>query len=199
MLTFEALVSLVVFSFVTSGTPGPNNLMVLASGVNFGFKRTIPHMLGIGIGFTAMIVMVGLGLGTLFEALPWLHGAIKIAGFVYMLFLAWKIANSGEIGDGSAKAQPMGFLAAAAFQWVNPKAWAMALSALAAYTRPDAFVESVFAIAAVFGLVNLPTVSIWALFGVGLRRFLSDPKTIRLFNWSCAALLVASLVPMLGG
>lgn len=199
MLTFEALASLVVFSFVASGTPGPNNLMLLASGVNFGFKRTIPHMLGIGIGFTAMIVMLGLGLGTLFEVLPWLHGAIKIAGLVYMLFLAWKIANSGEIGDGSAKAQPMRFLDAAAFQWVNPKAWAMALSALAAYTRPDAFVESVFVIAAIFGLVNLPTVSTWALFGMGLRRFLSNPKTIRLFNWSCAALLVASLVPMLGG
>jgi len=199
MLTFEALVSLAVFSLVTSGTPGPNNLMLLASGVNFGFKRTIPHMLGIGIGFAAMIAAVGLGLGTLFEALPWLHGAIKIAGIVYMLFLAWKIANSGEIGDGTAKARPMTFLAAAAFQWVNPKAWAMALSALAAYTRPDAFVESVLVVAAVFGLVNLPTVSSWALFGVGLRRFLSDPKTVRIFNWSCAALLVASLVPMLGG
>jgi threonine/homoserine/homoserine lactone efflux protein len=199
MLTFEAIASLVVYSFVASGTPGPNNLMLLASGVNFGFKRTIPHMLGIGIGFTAMIVMLGLGLGTLFEVLPWLHGAIKIAGLVYMLFLAWKIAHSGEIGDGSAKAQPMRFLDAAAFQWVNPKAWAMALSALAAYTRPDAFVESVFVIAAIFGLVNLPTVSTWALFGMGLRRFLSNPKTIRLFNWSCAALLVASLVPMLGG
>ena len=199
MLTVEALASLVVFSFVTSGTPGPNNLMLLASGVNFGFKRTIPHMLGIGIGFAAMIVLVGLGLGTLFEALPWLHGAIKIAGLAYMLVLAWKIAHSGEIGDGSAKARPMTFLAAAAFQWVNPKAWAMALSALAAYTRPDAFVESVLVVAAVFGLVNLPTVSTWALFGVGLRRFLSDSKTIRLFNWSCAALLVASLVPMLGG
>jgi threonine/homoserine/homoserine lactone efflux protein len=199
MLSLEALLSLIVFSFVTSFTPGPNNLMLLASGVNFGFSRTIPHMLGIGLGFMLMIVLVGLGLGSMFEALPWLHDAIKYAGFAYMLYLAWRIATSGQIGDGKANPQPMTFLAAAAFQWVNPKAWAMAVTALAAYTIADAFVASVAVVALVFGLVNLPTVSVWALFGVWLRRFLSDPKIVRLFNWTCAALLVLSLAPMVVG
>jgi threonine/homoserine/homoserine lactone efflux protein len=199
MLSLEALASLVVFSFVTSVTPGPNNLMLLASGVNFGFARTIPHMLGIGLGFMLMIVLVGLGLGAVFEALPWLHDAIKYAGFAYMLYLAWKIANSGRIGEGKEVGRPMTFLAAAAFQWVNPKAWAMAVTALGAYTLREDFVLSVALVALVFGLVNLPTVSSWALFGVWLRRFLGDPKIVRIFNWSCAALLVVSLVPMLRG
>ena len=199
MLSLEALASLVVFSFVTSVTPGPNNLMLLASGVNFGFVRTIPHMFGIGLGFMLMIVLVGLGLGAVFEALPWLHDAIKYAGFAYMLYLAWKIANSGRIGEGKEVGAPMTFLAAAAFQWVNPKAWAMAVTALGAYTLQDDFVLSVGVVALVFGLVNLPTVSSWALFGMWLRRFLGDPKIVRIFNWSCAVLLVASLVPMLRG
>jgi threonine/homoserine/homoserine lactone efflux protein len=201
MLTLEALVSLAVFSFVSSATPGPNNLMLLASGVNFGFARTIPHMAGIGIGFMLMIFVVGLGLGTLFQTLPWLHDAIRYGGFAYMLYLAWKIANSGTIGSkpGDSAARPMTFLAAAAFQWVNPKAWAMAVSALAAYTVPDAFLASVATVALVFGAVNLPSVSVWAMFGVWLRRFLSDPKIVRIFNWTCAALLVGSLVPMLAG
>jgi len=197
MLSVEALTSLIVFSFVTSLTPGPNNLMLLASGVNFGFARTIPHMAGIGIGFMLMVALVGLGLGTLFDALPWLHGAIKIAGMAYMLFLAWKIANSGVIGAGGQAGKPMTFLAAAAFQWVNPKAWAMAVSALAAYTVPDAFHASVAMVALVFGAINLPTVSTWALFGVGLRRFLSNPRAVLVFNWGCAGALVLSLIPMM--
>jgi threonine/homoserine/homoserine lactone efflux protein len=197
MLSAEALTSLIVFSFVTSFTPGPNNLMLLASGVNFGFVRTLPHMAGIGIGFMLMIVLVGFGLGTLFEALPWLHDAIKIAGMAYMLFLAWKIANSGAIGAGKTAGAPMSFVAAAAFQWVNPKAWAMAVSSLAAYTVPDQFMVSVAAIAIVFGAINLPTVSTWALFGMWLRRFLSNPRAVRIFNWTCASALVLSLVPMM--
>jgi threonine/homoserine/homoserine lactone efflux protein len=199
MLPFDQLLALVVFSFVTSFTPGPNNLMLLASGVNFGFARTVPHMLGIGLGFMLMVMLVGLGVGQAFALFPWLHDAMKIGGFAYMLFLAWKIANAGTIGEGRAAARPMTFLQAAAFQWVNPKAWAMALSATATYTLADDFVASVAVVAVTFGLVNLPTVSTWALFGVWLRRFLSDAKTVRYFNWGMAVLLVASLVPVLFG
>jgi threonine/homoserine/homoserine lactone efflux protein len=199
MLPFDQLLALVVFSFVTSFTPGPNNLMLLASGVNFGFARTVPHMLGIGLGFMLMVMLVGLGVGQAFALFPWLHDAMKIGGFAYMLFLAWKIANAGTIGEGRAAARPMTFLQAAAFQWVNPKAWAMALSATATYTLADDFVASVAVVAVTFGLVNLPTVSTWALFGVWLRRFLSDAKTVRYFNVGMAVLLVASLVPVLFG
>jgi threonine/homoserine/homoserine lactone efflux protein len=199
MLPFDQLLALVVFSFVTSFTPGPNNLMLLASGVNFGFARTVPHMFGIGLGFMLMVMLVGLGVGQAFALFPWLHDAMKIGGFAYMLFLAWKIANAGTIGEGRAAARPMTFLQAAAFQWVNPKAWAMALSATATYTLADDFVASVAVVAVTFGLVNLPTVSTWALFGVWLRRFLSDAKTVRYFNVGMAVLLVASLVPVLFG
>lgn len=199
MLPFDQLLALVVFSFVTSFTPGPNNLMLLASGVNFGFARTVPHMFGIGLGFMLMVMLVGLGVRQAFALLPWLHDAMKIGGFAYMLFLAWKIANAGTIGEGRAAPRPMTFLQAAAFQWVNPKAWAMALSATATYTLADDFVASVAVVAVTFGLVNLPTVSTWALFGVWLRRFLSDAKTVRFFNVGMAVLLVASLVPVLFG
>lgn len=199
MLPLDQLLALVVFSFVTSFTPGPNNLMLLASGVNFGFARTVPHMVGIGLGFMLMVMLVGLGVGQLFALLPWLHDAMRIGGFAYMLFLAWKIANAGTIGEGKAAARPMTFLQAAAFQWVNPKAWAMALSATATYTLADDFVVSVAVVAVTFGLVNLPTVSTWALFGVWLRRFLSDAKTVRYFNVGMAVLLVVSLVPVLFG
>jgi threonine/homoserine/homoserine lactone efflux protein len=197
MLPLEQFMALVVFSFVTSGTPGPNNLMLLASGVNFGFARTVPHMLGIAIGFTLMIVLVGLGIGQLFALLPWLHSALKIAGVVYMLWLAWKIANAGTIGEGGSSGRPMTFLAAAAFQWVNPKAWAMAISSIAAYTVPDDYGTSLAVVAGMFGLVNLPTISVWVLFGMWLRRFLSDARVVRWFNWTMAVLLVASLVPVL--
>jgi threonine/homoserine/homoserine lactone efflux protein len=199
MLPLDQLLALVLFSFVTSFTPGPNNLMLLASGVNFGFARTVPHMFGIGLGFMLMVTLVGLGVGQAFALFPWLHDAMKFGGFAYMLFLAWKIANAGTIGEGRAAARPMTFLQAAAFQWVNPKAWAMALSATATYTLADDFVASVAVVAVTFGLVNLPTVSTWALFGVWLRRFLSDAKTVRFFNVGMAVSLVASLVPVLFG
>ena len=197
MLPLEQFLALLVFSFVTSATPGPNNMMLLASGVNFGFVRTIPHMLGIGLGFTLMVLLVGLGIGQVFALLPWLYGVLKVLGFAYMLWLAWKIANAGTIGEGREASRPMTFLAAAAFQWVNPKAWAMAISAVATYTLPDDYVFSVVVVALTFGLVNLPTVSTWALFGVWLRRFLSDPRAVRWFNWTMAVLLVASLLPVL--
>lgn len=197
MLAAEQLAALALFCFVTSVTPGPNNMMLLASGVNFGFARTIPHMLGISIGFTAMIVLVGLGIGRLFDLLPWLHGAMKIAGIAYMVWLAWKIANAGGVGEAREGARPMTFLQAAGFQWVNPKAWAMALSAIAAYTLAESPFASLGVVAATFGLVNLPTITIWAMFGVWMRRYLSDPRNMRRFNWTMAVLLVASLLPVL--
>lgn len=195
MLPPDAVLALLVFGFVASITPGPNNLMLLASGVNFGFRRSIPHMLGVGIGFVVMIVLVGLGFGQLFAAYPWLHQTLKLIGVLYMLFLAWKLANGGGIGDGTRPKQPMTFLQAAAFQWVNPKAWAMALSAIAAYSVPGALSLSALMIGLVFGVVNLPSISVWTLFGAGMRRFLSNARNVRIFNASMALLLVASLWP----
>lgn len=197
-MSSDTFAALIAYAFVTSITPGPNNLMLLASGVNFGFRRTIPHMLGIGIGFTVLLLCVGLGLGALLTAFPQLHTALKLAGGAYLLYLAWRIAMSGGPGQGrQAKGRPMRFLEAAAFQWVNPKAWVMAVSAMAIYTDPKSPFVSVLIVSLAFGAVNLPSVSSWAGFGMALRGFLADPVRLRWFNIVMAVLLVLSLVPML--
>lgn len=171
--------------------------MLMASGVNFGWLKTIPHMLGVSGGFAILLFAVGLGLGQIFENAPILFTALKFAGGAYLLYLAWQIANSGPMEVAQGEAQPMSFFAAAAFQWVNPKAWVMAVTAMATYTDKSSFFTSVIVVALVFTIVNLPCVSIWAGFGTGLRQFLSDPRLVRWFNWAMAILLVLSLWPML--
>jgi threonine/homoserine/homoserine lactone efflux protein len=198
-MSFELLLALAGFAIVTSVTPGPNNLMLLASGVNFGFRRSIPHMMGVGLGFAAMVVIVGLGLGQVFEAYPLAYTMLRYIGGAYMLWLAWKIANSGPIGDGTEKGKPFTYVQAALFQWVNPKAWVMAVTSIAAYTVPSAYVASVFTVGLVYVLVNVPSMSTWTLFGTGLRRFMSDPRQVRWFNIGMAVLLVVSLAPLLQG
>ena len=199
-MTLDVFAALVLFAFVTSVTPGPNNFMLLASGVNFGFSRTIPHMLGIGAGFLSLLLGVGFGLGAVLSAYPALHLALKIGGGAYLLYLAWRIAMARSMGDGGAKqsdARPMTFLEAAAFQWVNPKAWVMAVTAMAIYTTPQAQFLSVTLVAVAFAIVNVPCVSIWAGFGVALRGFLADPVRLKWFNIAMGLMLVASLWPML--
>ena len=193
------LVALVTFCFVSSITPGPNNMMLLASGANFGFQRTLPHLLGVSLGFGAMVLAVGFGVGGLFVAYPALHDVLRVVGSAYMLWLAWRIATASGLGESKTSARPMSFLEAAAFQWVNPKAWAMALSATTAFVAPSAFVAGVLAVTVVFTAVNLPCVASWAGFGVVLRRFLDRPRTLRVFNVTMAVLLVASLYPMVEG
>ena len=185
------------FACVTSITPGPNNMMLLASGLNFGFRHSIPHMLGIGIGFGTMIVIIGLGLGKVFEAVPLFYTMLRYCGGAYMLWLAWKIAASGPIGDGDQKGKPLSFVQAAMFQWVNPKAWIMAITAIATYTVPQNYIFSVLMVGLVFVIVNIPSISSWTLFGSALRRWLNDPRLVRWFNIAMALLLVASLLPFL--
>lgn len=198
-MSYDLLLALVLFAFVSSITPGPNNLMLMASGANFGFRRSIPHMLGIGIGFTVMIVLVGIGLMQLFETYPILHDVLKIVSVLYMLWLAWKIANAAPPkGKASGEATPLTFLQAALFQWVNPKAWTMALTAISVYT-PDQSLTSVLMVAGAFGLVNLPCVSSWTIIGQQMARFLTSAARLRAFNWCMAALLVISLYPVLLG
>jgi threonine/homoserine/homoserine lactone efflux protein len=196
-MSFEIFVALVVFATVTSVTPGPNNLMLLSSGVNFGFRRSIPHMVGISVGFVVLLLAVGAGMGSLLTALPALYTALKIVGGVYLLYLAWKIATSTSFDSAESGARPMSFLAAAAFQWVNPKAWVMAVTAMGTYTDPSNFWPTMVLVAAVFGVVNLPNVAIWAGMGVALRRWLSEPRRLRAFNIVMAVLLVASLWPLI--
>lgn len=198
-MSAEMLVALLAFAFVTSITPGPNNIMLLASGVNFGFRRTVPHMLGIGVGFLVLLLAVGFGLGAVLLAFPALHVALKVLGGAYLVYLAWRVGMSrslaGRTDEGGSR--PMTFLEAAAFQWVNPKAWMMALTAMALYATPDAPVLSVLTVAVAFAAVNLPSVSSWTLFGTALRGFLADPVRLKWFNIAMGLLLLATLWPML--
>lgn len=197
-MSLDVFLALLVFAFVSSITPGPNNFMLLASGVNFGFVRTIPHMLGIGAGFMSLLLAVGFGLGAVLTAYPGLHMALKVTGGAYLLYLAWRIAMSRSLGEkGDASAQPMSFLEAAAFQWVNPKAWVMAVTAMAIYTNAERPFWSVLIVAVAFALVNVPSVSTWTAFGTAMRGFLSDPLRLKWFNIAMGVLLALSLWPML--
>ena len=194
----DVFLALVVFAFVSSVTPGPNNLMLLASGVNFGFRRTVPHMAGIGFGFWLLLMAVGLGLGAMLSAFPALHLALKVAGGAYLLYLAWRVATSRSMSSGGAgQGRPMTFLEAVAFQWVNPKAWVMAVTAMAIYTDPQRPLLTVVLVAAAFAIVNFPSVSVWAAFGVALRGFLAEPVRLKWFNIAMGVLLAATLIPML--
>lgn len=196
-MTAETFAALIVFAFVTSVTPGPNNMMLFASGVNFGFRRTLPHMIGIGCGFLSLLLGVGFGLGALLETVPTLYLALKLLGGGYLLYIAWKIGTSRALPDGKVGAQPMTFLEAAAFQWVNPKAWVMAVTAMTLYTDPARYPLSVLLVGFAFTLTNMPSVSTWAGFGSVMRQWLSHPVRLKWFNITMALLLVASLWPML--
>ena len=196
-MSLDVFLALLTFAFVSSVTPGPNNMMLLASGVNFGFVRTIPHMLGIAVGFVVLLLAVGFGLGALLAAFPVIETGLKWLSAAYLLWLAWKIGSSRGMGEGRAGAVPMTFLQAAAFQWVNPKAWAMALVAMGAYTSAEHPVTSVLIVGFAFGVVNFPSVSVWAAFGVALRRFLSSPGRLKGFDIAMGALLALTVVPIL--
>lgn len=196
-MRFEILYALIVFCFVSAITPGPNNLMLLASGVNFGFRRTIPHMMGVDLGFALMVGVVGVGLDVVFSRFPVLLPAMRYAGAAYMLWLAVRLALAGPIGDAEQRGSPLSFLAAAAFQWINPKAWAIAVSALTAYAVTADYTRSVAIVAVVFGLVTAPCIALWVVFGTAMRRVLSNPRFVRPFNIAMAALLIASIIPVL--
>ncbi len=192
-MTFDTLIALAGFGIVTSITPGPNNIMLMASGANFGLRRTLPHMLGISLGHSFMITLVGAGLIQIFDTFPFIQTAMTVIGIAYLLYLAWKIAHAAAPGEGQAGGKPMTFLQAAAFQWVNPKAWFMALTAITVYAPSRSF-EAILVVAVVFSLVNFPSVMVWTLLGQTIRRILTSPARLRAFNWTMAGLLVASLL-----
>ena len=195
-MTTDPLLAFVAFAVVMSVTPGPNNAMLIASGANFGFRRSVPHMLGISGGMVIMILAVGLGLGGLFEAWPPLYDVLRWVGAAYLLWLAWQLARSGGPRAVGTTARPVTFLAAA-FQWVNPKAWILSLGAVTAYIPRDDYVRSLVVIAVTFGVISFPSIGIWAGFGLALRRFLESPGRIVLFNRAMAVLLALSIYPIL--
>lgn len=194
-MTYELLTGLVLFALVSSLTPGPNNLMLMASGANYGFRRTLPHMLGVSIGFTVMVVLVGMGLLQLFNTWPLSYQLLKFFSAAYLLYLAWCIAGAQAPTEQGTGSRPFSFLQAAMFQWVNPKAWAMALTAVSVYAAAHNLL-AIAAVAVVFGAINLPLVSLWVLLGQRVSRWLTSPRRLRIFNVTMAALLVASLIPV---
>ncbi len=197
-MPYETVLAVALFAFVGSVSPGPSNFMLLASGTNFGFWRTVPQILGITVGFSTVLLAVGFGLGALITAWPPIGLALKIAGGAYLLYLAWRIGMSRTISNGDTDAaRPLTLLESAAFQWVNPKAWIAAVTAMAAYAKADSPFASILLITVVIALVNLPSVAVWAGFGVALRQFLTQPSRLKWFNIAMGLLLVATLWPLL--
>ena len=186
---------LVPFAAATCASPGPNNLMVAASGANFGLRATVPHMLGVIFGLPVLILAAGVGLGALFGAYPLIHTILKVAGSAYLLYLAWRIA----VADGSSlesRTRPFTFVQAVLFQWVNPQAWVLAVSSLSAYTRGAGGAGDAAVVGLVFAACTVPTLTVWALFGRAIAGRLRSRRARRIFNGAMAAVLAASLIPI---
>ncbi len=192
------LAPLVLYAFAMSITPGPNNLMLMASGANYGVRRTLPHMAGVSVGFVVLTICVGLGLVQVFTLYPVSHTILKVVSVCYLVYLAWKFGTAVPKSPDAPQASgsPMTFLQACAFQWVNPKAWAMAVTAVTAYTA-DQTLAGVALVAVVFGMVNLPSVGLWAIAGQAMRRVLTNPGRLRVFNITMAVMILATLWPVL--
>jgi threonine/homoserine/homoserine lactone efflux protein len=195
-MSSELFWALLLFVLVTTFTPGPNNAMLMTTGLNFGFRRGMPHVWGVVLGFTFMVLAVGIGLGAIFQAYPWIYSVFKYAGAVYLLYLAWQIATSGDVEEGETRGRPISFLEAAAFQWLNPKGWAMAVGATSAYAAVTAFPMNMILIASLCGLLGILSSVAWVWFGMGLKHLVTSPRAIRVVNVTMAVLLVASLWPI---
>jgi len=187
---------LVLFVISASVTPGPNNVMIMSSGVNYGVKKSLPHLFGIAAGFTLMVFLAGIGFGSFFIDYPLFHDLIKFIGTLYLLFLAWMIATTSNVSLENQHSKPFSFLQAALFQWVNPKAWVMITGAVALFISGSSNILSdVLLIAFSFFLFGTPCVCIWLFFGVGLKKYMTDPVHLKRFNVSMALLLVLSILP----
>ena len=194
-MELEQLTALILFAFVSTFTPGPNNIMLMTSGANVGYIRTLPHMCGIAFGFAFMVLLVGLGLSSIFDAYPMSHTVLKYISLIYLGYLALKIALSGRAAEVQ-NFKPMSFLGAASFQWVNPKGWSMALSSVTLYSNGGSWFELLI-ISSTFLIVNFPSGTFWILAGRELQRWLTSTIRVRSFNVVMATLLVASTLPMI--
>lgn len=191
----QQIIALVTFAFVSTITPGPNNIMLMASGANVGFRRTIPHVFGIVFGFSLMIVLVGLGLIEVFNRYPLTHNILQVSCIGYLLYLTIRIALSKQEQNQKFDYKPMSFWAAANFQWVNPKAWSMALSAISVYNISDSW-QGVIIVSLIFAAINIPAASVWALVGERCQLLLSSQSNTKYFNYGMAALLLVSTLMM---
>ncbi|MDA7425177.1 LysE family translocator [Thalassococcus lentus] len=197
-MTLEIFLALALFAASTLFTPGPNNLMLMASGANFGIRRSVPHLLGVAFGFPIMIIPVGLGIMQLFDLWPPSYMILKALSVAYILWLAWKIANASAPKEAKVDAKPLTFLQASAFQWVNPKAWSMALGAITLYAA-SRDLPAVLIVSGTFAAIGLVSAFSWTSLGTAVRRLLANPKRLQAFNWTMAILLIASMLPVLFG
>ena len=195
-MNIEMLIGLSIFCLVSSITPGPNNLMLLSSGINFGIRRSLGHLFGVALGFNAMVILVGIGVSQIFELYPSSYLVLKYLSIAYLSYLAYKIANSSSLSNSDVRQKPISFTQAVLFQWVNPKAWTMALSVNSVYA-PEQTLAAVLLVSLVFLICNFPAITMWLVAGQGMKQFLSEPKKLRAFNILMAGLLVASFIPML--
>lgn len=189
--------AVIFFAFSTTITPGPNNIMMMSSGVNYGIKASVPHWLGICLGFPFMVLVVGLGFGVVFERYPHLHQLIKVVGTLYLIYLAYKIASAKPEHIATGKSKALTFWQAVLFQWVNGKAWVMASGAMAAFTTvAGIYWLEVSAITLAFLVVAFPCVGLWLLFGAMLKKILNRPLAQRIFNGAMGLLLLLSVLPV---
>ncbi|WP_299265004.1 LysE family translocator [uncultured Psychrosphaera sp.] len=199
IVTLDIIMALMLFAFASSISPGPNNLMLMSSGANFGFRKTLPHMFGVGFGFTLMVALVGIGIMQVFDLYPASYLILKWCSVIYLGYLSYKVATAAQPeNSNSNNVKPFSFIQAVLFQWVNPKAWTMALTAIGIYA-PERDITSVMIVALVFGAVNLPSISVWVVLGLKIQKMLSSVKRLRMFNAVMATLLLASLYPVLVG
>lgn len=189
-MPFDSFITLLGIMLAATWTPGPNNMMLAASGVNFGMRATFPHIAGVFIGFGFMIFSVGLGMGEVFNRIPVLQEVLRWAGAVLLLWVAWKIATAKSAGEVGAKSKPFTFIQAAGFQWINPKAWAMCVSIVGQFLNPETPVISAAIIAGASMLAGVTSASGWAGFGVFLQRWLTSPLHLRMFNYTMAGIIV---------
>lgn len=197
-MNMESLLAATLFALVSSITPGPNNTMLLASGVNFGFKRSQRHLWGVQIGFWILLLATGFGLHSMLVSFPDFYLWLRVAGTAYLLWMAWKLVSAKPASaEVASRNEPMGFWAALAFQWVNPKAWVMTVTVMSTYVPPEGGRAAMLTILAMFAIVGLPCSLLWLGFGQAMRQWLQDPVRLRVFNVCMALALVASLYPML--
>jgi threonine/homoserine/homoserine lactone efflux protein len=197
-MSHELLVAFIVFAAAMLYTPGPNNVMLMASGLNYGFRRSLPHVAGVTIGFSFLVCVIGLGLGAVFAAYPVLHTILKYAGTAYLIYLAVVIAMSGSADpSGGERGKPMTFLGAAAFQWINVKGWVIAVGTITAYAAVASYPWNILILSALLLAVGLTSSATWVLFGSSLQSLVRSPRAVRIFNVTMALLLLASLYPVL--
>nr|WP_319391226.1 LysE family translocator [uncultured Cohaesibacter sp.] len=199
-MPLEMIIALIGFAFVMSISPGPANFLLLTSGANFGVLRSLPLLFGASLGLLSMVFAVGLGLGQLLKQAPMVETGLRLACGVYILWLAYKIAGVRSLGSDSGKQEllrPLSFLQAALLQLLNPKAWTVALLVTVTYMTEADYLGNLVVLVAVFAVVNIPSIGVWAISGAAFRQHLSRGNRLVWFNRIMALLLVVSMVPML--